>query len=154
MALLANDEIHVWLMRRPSTRDASLHILTTADEQQRANGMISQRRQCEWLAGRALLRQCLGYYTGCDSLKLMFNKTEAGKPFLDQPDTPAFNLSHGPGWIACVVAAAENIGIDIDSEARRNRTEDIAARYFHDLEKAAMSAADSNKIRQQIFFGL
>ena len=152
MALLANDEIHVWLMRRPSTRDASLHILTTADEQQRANGMISQRRQCEWLAGRALLRQCLGYYTGCDGLELMFNKTEAGKPFLDQPDTPAFNLSHGPGWIACVVADAENIGIDIDSEARRNRTEDIAARYFHDLEKAAMSAADSNEIRQQFFF--
>lgn len=151
MVLLALDEMHVWLMRRPVTLDASLQALTTADELHRADSMISLRRRCEWLAGRALLRQCLGYYSGCDGLVLQFDKTEAGKPFLDLPDAPAFNLSHGPGWIACAVAQADSIGIDIDSEARRNRTDDIAARYFHPLEQDELARADEIQ-RKRIFF--
>ncbi|HSC75989.1 MAG TPA: 4'-phosphopantetheinyl transferase superfamily protein [Pseudomonadales bacterium] len=152
MVLLPSDEVHVWLMRRPLTLDASLRALTTADEQQRANNMTSLRRQCEWLAGRALLRQCLAHYTGQDSLGLVFDKTESGKPFLDIHAAPVFNLSHGPGWIACAVAQADNIGIDIDSEARRNRTDEIAARYFHPLEQAELAQTGDEQERKQLFF--
>lgn len=152
MGLPPTGEIHIWLLRRPQQLDAKLLALTTTEEQRRAGDMISQRRRCEWLAGRALLRQCLAHYTGCDGLQLAFSKTEAGKPFLNAPDTPAFNLSHGPGWIACAVAQVECLGIDIDSEARRNRTEDIAARYFHPAEQAEMATAGSKEKRQQLFF--
>jgi 4'-phosphopantetheinyl transferase len=152
MALLPSDEVHVWLLRRPQQLDAHLLALTTIDEQKRARNMVSRRRQCEWLAGRMLLRQCLAYYTGCDGLTLAFDKTEAGKPFIDSQDAPAFNLSHGPGWIACAVTQTENLGIDIDSEARRNRTEDIAARYFHTAEQAEIATAGSKEERQRLFF--
>ena len=146
------NEIHVWLMRRPIVLDAALTVLTTAEEQQRASGMISLRRQCEWLAGRALLRQCLAHYTDSDALTLVFDKTESGKPFLDIHDSPAFNLSHGPRWIACAVAQADNIGIDVDSEARRNRTDEIAARYFHPQEQAELVQAGGELERKRIFF--
>lgn len=152
MVLLPSGEIHVWLMRRPIALHPILPSLTTAEEQLRAGDMISQRRQCEWLAGRALLRQCLAHYTGRDGLQLVFNKTEAGKPFLESPEAPAFNLTHGPGWIACAVMQADNIGIDIDSEARRNRTDDIAARYFHPVEQAELAIAANKEDRQRLFF--
>lgn len=152
MALLPSDEVHVWLLKRPRQLDANLQAFTTTDEQQRATNMVSVRRRCEWLAGRALLRQCLAHYTGREALALAFDKTEAGKPTLDLPDAPAFNLTHGPGWIACAVAQADNIGIDIDSETRRNRTDDIAARYFHPAEQAELEKAGSKKERQRLFF--
>ena len=131
--------------------DASLTLLTTAEEQQRASGMALSR-QCEWLAGRALLRQCLAHYTKKDGLTLVFNKTENGKPFLDSQDAPVFNLSHGPRWIACAVAMADSIGIDVESETRRNRTDEIATRYFHPLERAELAQADSKLARKQLFF--
>ena len=146
------NETHIWLMRRPTMRDAALALLTTLEEQKRADGMISIRRQCEWLAGRALLRQCLAYYTERDGLVLAFDKTESGKPVLDIHDAPAFNLSHGPRWIACAVAQAENVGIDVDSEARRNRTDEIAARYFHPQEQEELAQADSELERKRVFF--
>ena len=146
------NEIHVWLMRMPATIDPVLHAMITADEQRRVNNMISARRRNEWVGGRALLRQCLAQYIGCDGLELVFNKTESGKPFLDLPDAPAFNLSHGPGWIACAVAQAESLGIDIDSETRRNRTDDIAARYFHPVEQKELEQAADAKERKHIFF--
>lgn len=152
MVSLPVGEIHVWLARRPAVLDPVLQSLTTLEEQKRADDMISQRRRCEWLAGRALLRQCLAHYTGFDGLQLVFDKTEAGKPFLDLQDAPAFNLTHGPGWIACAVMQAGNIGIDIDSESRRNRTDDIAARYFHPAEQAELEKAGSKEERQRIFF--
>lgn len=146
------DEIHVWLMRMPASVDAVLSAMITADEQRHVNNMISVRRQHEWVGGRALLRQCLAHYTGLDGLALVFDKTEAGKPFLDFPNAPAFNLSHGPGWIACAVTKANDIGIDIDSEKRRNRTDDIAARYFHPLEQKELEQAVDEKARKRIFF--
>jgi phosphopantetheinyl transferase len=146
------NETHIWLMRRPTMLDVALTVLTTAEEQKRANSMMSMRRQCEWLAGRALLRQCLAYYTGRDGLTLVFDKTVSGKPVLDIHDAPAFNLSHGPRWIACAVAQAENVGIDVDSEARRNRTDEIAARYFHPLEQEELAQAGSELARKRVFF--
>lgn len=146
------NETHIWLMRRPADLDVALTLLTTAEEQKRANSMMSMRRQCEWLAGRALLRQCLAYYTERDGLALVFDKTESGKPVLDVHNAPAFNLSHGPRWIACAVAQAENVGIDVDSEARRNRTDEIAARYFHPLEQAELSKASGELERKRVFF--
>lgn len=138
--LLPAGEIHVWLLRRPSLVEPSLLARVTAGEQQRAQAMHSVRRQCEWLAGRALMRQCLAHYTGLDPLALVLDKTESGKPLLALPDAPAFNLSHGPGWLGCAVARAERLGLDIDSESRRNRTGEIAARYFHPQEQLLVRA--------------
>lgn len=145
------NEVHVWLMRMPALLSDALLAMVVPEEQQRA-GNMSHRRQREWVGGRALLRQCLAHYTGCHASGLVFGKTEAGKPFLDLPDAPAFNLSHGPDWIACAVAHAGDIGIDIDSELRRNRTDDIAERYFHPLEQAELAEARDARQRQHIFF--
>jgi 4'-phosphopantetheinyl transferase len=151
METLPPEAIHVWMMRRPND-DVGLSDLTTEAELHYADTLSSSKRRCEWLAGRALLRYCLAHYTGENALALMFDKTEAGKPFLNLPDAPVFNLSHGPGWIACAVTNAESIGIDIDSDARQNRTDDIAARYYHPLEQAVLAQANDEMQRKRIFF--
>lgn len=149
---LRSDEVHIWLLPRPMQMHDNVLALVTLEEQQRAQGMISIRRQCEWLAGRALLRQCLGHYAGFDGLALQLEKTDAGKPVLVYPDAPAFNLSHGPGWIGCAVARSACVGLDIDSEARRNRIDEIAERFFHPEEQSAIAAAADAAGRRQAFF--
>ncbi len=112
--------------------------------------MLSERRRVEWLVGRVLLRQCLAHYTGRSAGSLQFDRTAAGKPTL--ADAPAFNLSHGSRWIVCAVAQASDLGVDIDSSARRNRIDDISERYFHPLEQAALAQCESDTLRRQQFF--
>lgn len=150
--MLPAGEIHVWLLRRPLQLCDELLAAVAPEERQRAQGMASPRRQYEWLAGRALLRQCLAYYTDIAPLTLAFGKTDAGKPLLDLPGAPAFNLSHGPGWLGCAVARASAVGLDIDNAARRNRTDEIAARYFHPQEQAAVLQGADDADRKRAFF--
>lgn len=150
--LLPTAEVHVWLLRRPQQFSPAWLARITTEEQQRAQAMQSERRRCEWLAGRLLLRQCLGHYTGADVLSLAFGKTAAGKPQLALAGAPAFNLSHGPQWIGCAVAQAITLGLDIDSETRRNSTDEIAERYFHPHEQAVIRQAADGAGRKQAFF--
>lgn len=151
-ARLPANTIHLWLTPFPDNISPALLSCVTPEEQLRAATFASVRRQTEWLAGRALLRQCLAFYIGSDALALTFGKTVAGKPTLDLPAAPAFNLSHGPRWIACAVSYASNLGIDVDCTARRNRLHEIAARYFHPQEQAALQqAADESEFRKRFF---
>lgn len=151
--ILEDGVIHVWLMRKADRPHEYWFPFITMEEQRRLQVIRSPRRQAEWLAGRALLRQCLAHYTGVGALALVFDRMASGKPFLqDIQDAPAFNLSHGPGWLACAVARAHSVGIDVDSEARRNRTDDIAARYFHPLEQQAIAMAEDPASRRRAFF--
>jgi 4'-phosphopantetheinyl transferase len=148
--VLDEKDIHVWLVPRPSTVSPALLALTTAAEQARAQGMLSEKRRCEWLTGRALLRACLAHYTGRDALTLDWHYSEHGKPQL--ADAPAFNLSHGPNWIGCAVGKVDWLGIDIDCHDRKNSIADIAERYFHPDEWAWISSADNEAILRARFF--
>ena len=139
--VLEEKDIHVWLVPRPSTVLPALLALTTAAEQARAQEMLSEKRRCEWLTGRALLRACLAHYTGRDALSLDWHYSEHGKPQL--ANAPAFNLSHGPNWIGCAVGNVDWLGIDIDCQNRKNSIADIAERYFHPDEWAWISSAEN-----------
>lgn len=115
--------------------------------------MQSARRKKEWLATRALLRACLAHYTEHEPLALLFDKTVEGKPMLVYPVAQlAFNLSHGPRWIACAVSRADAVGVDVDCEMRRNRIDDIAEHYFHSHEQAALRAIADSRLRSREFF--
>jgi 4'-phosphopantetheinyl transferase len=151
MSSLPLDEIHIWMMRITDNRGL-LDGLTTAEEQEQAETMRSEKRRCEWLSGRALLRDSLACYTGADPLSLSFKKTASGKPFIDLPDAPAFNMSHGQEWLVCALARADNLGVDVDSHLRRNRTNEIADRYFNPHEQAVLARAADDRTRQQLFF--
>lgn len=151
-ANLSANTVAIWLTPFPSHITPALLASVTQDEQARAKTFGSVRRQTEWLTGRALLRNCLALYTGQDALSLVFGKTDAGKPTLDLTGAPAFNLSHGPRWLACAVSQGANIGIDIDCSARRNRLQDIAQRYFHPQEQLALQQSVDEADYKKRFF--
>ena len=148
--VLAENDIHIWLVPRPAVLSPALLALTTAEEQARAQGMLCEARRCEWLTGRALLRACLAHYTKRDALSLDWHYSEHGKPQL--ANAPAFNLSHGPNWIGCAVGKVDWLGIDIDCQNRKNSIADIAERYFHPDEWAWISSAENNATLRARFF--
>ncbi len=151
--LLKTGEVHIWLLPCLQILPNTLLDFLPLEEIKRAETMNSVRRKNEWLASRALLRACLSHYTANDSLALVFEKTEAGKPVLIKPISDyVFNLSHGPRWIACAVARAQCIGIDIDSESRRNRTDDISKYYFHSAEQKVLQGLPDEVQRKRQFF--
>lgn len=145
--------LHVWLLPIVDELPTSLLDYITDEEKKHAGTMLSVRRKKEWLSARALLRACLAHYTGSDPLVLLFDKTEEGKPTLIHPVAQlAFNLSHGPRWIACAVSKADAVGIDVDCETRRNRIDDIAENYFHPREQETLRAIADSRLRSREFF--
>jgi len=150
---LSRDAVYVWLLPIPAVFSPSLLAYITQEEKNNLLAMRSEHRQREWLAARALLRACLARYTGVDALTLAFEKTQAGKPVLIHPKTTlAFNVSHGPRWIACAVSPAQAVGVDVDCEMRKNRIDEIAEKYFHPQEKKTLSAMPDVALRRREFF--
>jgi 4'-phosphopantetheinyl transferase len=155
--MLPHREVHIWFTPQPLVASEALLACVPVAEQQQAQQMQSTRRRTEWLAGRALMRQCLAYYTGLAPLELVLGKTTDGKPVLLWPDKAVFsawdfNLSHGPRWIGCAVAQASHVGLDIDCQSRRNDTDAIAARYFHTDEQTMLASINNPDARRVHFF--
>lgn len=151
--MLPDGDVHIWLL--PCLQDLPVALLrfVAHEEIQRAETMNSTRRKNEWLASRALLRACLSHYTDCAPQALQFDKTEAGKPVLVHPISDyAFNLSHGSRWMACAVTRAQCVGIDVDCDTRRNRTDEIAEHYFHPAEQRALQNLPDAAQRKRQFF--
>lgn len=150
---LTEHVVHAWLLPLSGELSTALLAYITPEEKNRAATMQSEQRKKEWLATRALLRACLSHYTGISPVDLRFEKTEAGKPILiNAASEIAFNLSHGPRWAVCAVAAAGDVGVDVDCETRRNRIDDIAAQYFHAQEQAVLVAIQDEHARRRAFF--
>lgn len=150
---LFGNAVHVWLQPIPAVLSSHLFLYITPEEKDYLAAMRNEHRQKEWLAARALLRACLAHYTGVDALMLAFEKTPAGKPVLINPKSAlAFNVSHGPRWVACAVSLAQAVGVDVDCERRKNRIDEIAEKYFHSQEKKALALISDTALRSREFF--
>lgn len=150
---LSGSAVHVWLQPIPAVLSSHLFLYITPEEKDYLAAMRNERRQKEWLAARALLRACLAHYTGVDALMLAFEKTPAGKPVLINPKSAlAFNVSHGPRWVACAVSQAHAVGVDVDCERRKNRVDEISEKYFHLQEKKALASISDAALRRREFF--
>lgn len=104
-------------------RLALLRLLTDAQEQLTAYGMDSLPP----VKGKPLAALC---------------RTEQGTPYLADGDV-AISFAHSDRLSVCVLAHGGRIGVDVEPFERRiMRTEEIAARYFSEGERALLARAD------------
>lgn len=111
-ACLDNDVIHVWL--------------------------LDYRRELQ----RGPLKALLGVYLGLPADDVILRDDEHGRPELAAPwnSLLQFNWSHSAGRALIAVARGITPGIDIERIHARPRALDIAERFFHPKETAALIA--------------
>lgn len=96
---------------------------------------------------RAPLRALLGLYLGVPADAVVLVESEHGRPELAKPldRTLQFNWSHSGGTALIAVARGCAPGVDIEQLRPRPRAMQLAERFFHPEETAALLALDKSE---------
>lgn len=100
--------VDVWMVNL----DRERRIVLTEEEEKRAARLKFEIDRVRWSRARTALREILSSHLRCGPLDFNFETGAHGKPFV--PDGPPFNLSHSGPCAAIAVAAAAEVGIDIE----------------------------------------
>lgn len=130
--VLADGEVHLWIAQldtQPAAADALVEKLLSPEERRRAARFANSRDATRWGRSRALLRSILGSYLDADPARLLFVAGEHGKPRFDGDEAwLRFNLSHAAGIAVYAMASGFEVGVDVETEARRVNALAIAER--------------------------
>jgi 4'-phosphopantetheinyl transferase len=135
-------EIHLWAfdLDLPETALARLEPLLSDEEQSRAAELRSAARRARFVAGRGMLRDLLGSYTGEDPARIGFRYGNAGKPELAGGGALRFSFSHSGALAVCAVASGRAVGVDVERVRDGIDTLGIAERFF--------SAREAEQLRE------
>ncbi|MEX2315824.1 MAG: 4'-phosphopantetheinyl transferase superfamily protein [Pirellulales bacterium] len=135
------------------TDDANLALATlnlSADERERAKRFQNDWARRRFVTTRAALRTILARYLSTSPLDIDFAVDASGKPRLGGKlrsrnriagaDGLRFNVAHSGGLALIAVALNCEIGVDVEQLRTVNWFTQIAGRYFHPLEVAALLA--------------
>ena len=121
--------------------DEDLALLS--EEELARHARLPERGRAEFRSARALLRRMLSRYSAKDPRAWRFSRSVDGKPEIAGagPDPGlAFNVSHTRGLVACAVARATPVGIDVEWSGRSRRYEALAGRVLAPAEREAMES--------------
>jgi 4'-phosphopantetheinyl transferase len=123
------------------SRDLGMEYVDTvvSDDDRRAAAQMSPRRRTQYLAGRALLRLAVEQSTQRPAKAHRFTTRTGGKP--DCVAGTAISVSHSGSLLACAVAPAGEVGVDVQFPARHHHTEEIAREWFTPAECAWLRRA-------------
>lgn len=93
------------------------------------------------------LRQALAPLVSLAPEALVFGREARGRPFLQHPQAPGFNLSDTPGGSLLAIAARGRPGVDIERLDRALPVERLARRWFSAAERAALQALPEEAAR-------
>ena len=148
----ARRQVIVWswsLQNGPFVGDDAQALLSD-DERARQRSFVSPELRRRFGAARAGLRTLLGRHLDLDPRSLAFATNEFGKPRLAGDGQVHFNLSHCEERAVLAISNAE-VGIDLERE-RPIEHVDLARRYFHRHEVAAITALRDEAEQRRAFF--
>lgn len=147
-------EVMVWswlLDADPSSLEAA-EALLSEDEKVRARSFVAARNRQRFVVGRARLRSLLGEHLDLDPRTLVFMQNEFGKPWLADHPSVHFSLSHSEDQAILAVSDTLVVGADIE-RVRALEHLDLARRYFHPNEVAAIEKSARPEEQLRTFFG-
>lgn len=127
-------------LRQPRARIAELIADCSEAEHARAGRMRLTARACQFLAARGIVRTVLGAYVAIDAAGLPLGVGAHGKPFVDLPEAPAFNVTHSGERLIVAVTASFAVGVDVERVDPRLDVEAIASRFLPGDETAELLA--------------
>ena len=151
--LLSDDEIHVWCVELDAAGEvAELAACLSAEESERASGLLTGTHQRRFVVARGMLRQLLGLYLDQDPGAVAFSRGAHGKPFL-QKGGLHFNVSHTHELALYAIAHTREVGIDVEWPRPQVAHEQIAARFFS-LEEQEALAQVPTEARRAAFYNI
>jgi 4'-phosphopantetheinyl transferase len=128
---IAAGAAHVWRADLATVGD-ELACALSAEERERAAGILDERERARWQRSRGVLRELLARYTRDEAAAVELALGLNAKPQLadaeGQTPTLFFNLSHS-GWLALYAFSASSpLGIDV--QVARNRRADSAVDHI------------------------
>jgi len=103
----------------------------------------AERRQQEYLCGRALLRLMLEHWTGKLAKSHRLSKAESGKPIC--VDGPAVSITHSGGLVACAIADSGEIGVDLEAVNPRRNIAKVADKFYSQKEALWLKTQPSDR---------
>ena len=148
---LSDDEIHVWCVELDETGEvAALVAYLSADERERASGLLSGTHQRRFVVARGMLRRLLGRYLDQDPSAVSFSRGEHGKPFLPEGGLH-FNVSHTHELALYAIASDREVGVDVEWMRPQVAHEQIAARFFSLEEQEALAQVPDEERRTAFY---
>jgi 4'-phosphopantetheinyl transferase len=148
---LARDAVHVWAVPLVNVRAPwpELQSMLSSDERARAGRFLRKESGRSFTAARAGLRSVLGRYLNMTPKEVPIVCEPNGKPRL--ADNAAahdlrFNLAHSGELALVAVTRGGEIGVDVERLRPVDHWQDIASRYFHATELAAIGGADASQL--------
>jgi 4'-phosphopantetheinyl transferase len=121
---------------------AALGAVLSEDELLRAAAFKVEDGRRNFVATRGALRILLGKYLAIEPTALRFATTTNGKPRLDPPQKPLFNVSHS-GTAGLIAIAGTDVGIDIEQIKPRRDLDGLAKRVFTEREREAIAGEEA-----------
>lgn len=155
---IRRDAIHIYCCRydridKPWLLDQYYNLLSQT-EQQRWQGIRTEKGKRCFLVSRAMIRTLLGTAIGCPPTALTVTVDTLGKPFIDRPTTRwQFNVSHSHGLVSLALAYNIAVGVDVEYQRRNIETLQLARHFFHPRELQQLEALPTDE-QQQHFFKL
>jgi 4'-phosphopantetheinyl transferase len=146
---LDDNAVHVWTIELDRPASDADYAMLDPKEQQRADQFKFEHHRRRFTQAHAAMRTILAKYVGKTPEGLEFKTKEHGKPFLAE-HTLQFNLSHSHERALLGVTLNTDIGIDIEHHSTRD-FKNLAKRFFHPDEAAAVSAVTGDKQRNLFF---
>jgi len=152
---LTDGEVHIWgaSLDLPEAHIQALERLLTDEEREQAARFRFRQLSDRFIIARARLRIILGRYLDLAPCRVRFVYNTYGKPALEAPHKHRlrFNLSRSQGLVLFAIAAAGEVGIDVERVRKDVPVEEIAERFFSPAESAALRAFDGLE-KHDVFF--
>ena len=155
---LADNEVQVWLATVPAMDVDMLPFFCalSSGEEARAKRFRVDGSRCQFVFGRALLRQLLGACLNVDPPRVVIGSAARGKPCLDRNLAERdlrFNLSHSHSQVAIALACGVEVGVDIEWMDRSVDWRLVAERIFSSGELSELRSLPESQQREAFFNG-
>lgn len=146
---MSRDRIAVWSW---SLEEDPLSSETLSqDEKVRSQSFVASHHRRRFVAGRARLRSLLGKHLGLAPEVIVFVQNEFGKPSVAQAPSMHFSLSHSGDQALLAISDTLVVGADLE-QVRTLEHLDLARRYFHRAEIAAIEDQPTKSDQLEAFF--
>lgn len=129
---------HLFALDGPLIEPNELTACLSLAEHERATRFRFARHAHRYRVGRAMARHLLANWrSGARPLSApaqVWVEGPHGKPALNQPEAPRFNLSHSDGWALLVVSDTLEVGVDLEELGSRDHLGDMALRILSPSE--------------------